>query len=249
VTTLIWEGCVNVRDVGGLPTADGGTTRLGAIVRADNIRKLSDSGWRSVWDYGVRRVVDLRFPEELAEDPPCDVPVEIVHISLLGDSRTEEWEAEFNSAVDAAPDAESYLVWAYGEWLARYRAAFGRALGAVATAPPGAVLVHCLGGKDRTGLVVALALRVAGVGVEEIAADYALTEANLAGIHDAWVAAAPDALERRRRELLLPSPAPAMREVLERLEHEHGSTDRYLLGCGLSSSELRTLRDRLRMRL
>jgi protein-tyrosine phosphatase len=232
VTALFWEGCLNVRDVGGL-------------VRADNIRRLSDDGWRALVDHGVGRVIDLRFPEELAEDVPRDVPVEVVHVSLLGDNRTPEWLAEFNAAMDRAQTAEEYLVWSYLEFLERYRERFGRVFQAIADAPPGPVLVHCVGGKDRTGLVIALALRLAGVPLDDVAADYSLTEANLQPEHDAWVAAAPDAAERRRRELLLPAPARAMRSVLEELERRYGGAADYLRAGGVTDDELERVRERL----
>jgi len=245
VTGLVWDGCVNVRDLGGLETEDGGETQPGRLVRADNLRRLSDEGWRALEAAGVRRVVDLRFPEELAEDPPGDVPVEVVHVSLLGASRTPEWEAEFNDAMDRAATAEEYLVWSYLEFLERYRRQFGRALQAIADAPDGAVAVHCVGGKDRTGLIAALALRLAGVAAETVAADYALTEANLAPSHPEWVAAAADAAERRRRELLLPSPPGAMLRVLEELERRYGGVGAYLRAAGLDDERLRRLRSRL----
>ena len=61
-----------------------------------------------------------------------------------------------------------------------FRTQFGAAVGVIADAEEGGVLVHCHAGKDRTGLVVALLLAVAGVAPEVIAADYALSEPNLA---------------------------------------------------------------------
>ena len=234
MTALTWEGCANVRDVGGL-------------VRADNLRRLSDAGWQSLVDHGVRRVVDLRFPEELAEDStPRDAPVEVVHISLLGPSRTPEWEAEFGAGMDRSETAEDYLVWSYAEFLDRYADRFARVFEAIANAPEGPVVVHCVGGKDRTGLVVALALRVTGVSMDEVVADYALSEANLAEGHQAWVDAAGDARERRRREMLLPTPASAMRRVLEELERRHGSAEGYLRDSGVSEDDIERLRARIR---
>jgi protein-tyrosine phosphatase len=240
LSDLQWEGCVNVRDVGGL-----GRVQPGRLVRADNIRALSDAGWRSLVEHGVRRVIDLRFPEELAEDPPRDVPVEVVHVSLLGETRSPEWIAEFNAAMDGATDVESYLVWSYLEFLERFRQSFGRVFAALADAPEGPVVVHCMGGKDRTGLVVALALRLAGVGDDEVTADYAVTEANLAPVNEAWVAAAPDEAERRRRELLLPAPASAMRAVLDELERRYGSVAGYLSACGVGDEQLERVREHL----
>lgn len=246
MTDLSWEGCVNVRDLGGLPTATGDRTRSGRIVRADNVRKLTDRGWRELVEHGVRRVVDLRFPEEVAEDPPRDVPVEVVHVSLLGHSRTDEWQAEHNEAMDNSPDAEAYLVWSYLEFLERNRDQFAQVFAAVAAAPAdGSVLIHCVGGKDRTGLVSALALRLAGVSIDEIAADYARTEANLAPVQGAWVAAAPSEAERRRRAVMLPSPASAMCAVLEELERRYGSVEEYLRGAGVPEEDLERVTGRL----
>ena len=74
--------------------------------------------------------------------------------------------------------------------LETFHANFARAIGAVAQAPEGGVVVHCLVGRDRTGLVAALLLRVAGVEASAVAADWAESEANLAAELRAWVAAA-----------------------------------------------------------
>lgn len=232
MTDLLWDGCVNVRDVGG-------------IVRADNLGFLSDEGWQAVVNHGVQRVVDLRFPQEVAEDIPRDAPVEVVHISLLGDNHNDTWEAELAAIMDRTPTAEEYLEHVYTVFLDRYRARFARVFQAIADAPPGPVVVHCLGGKDRTGLVVALALRLAGESLDDVAADYARTEANLAGRHAKWVAEAADDIERHRRELLGPAPASAMRRVLEDLESRYGSVEAYLRGGGLSGAAIVSVRKRL----
>jgi protein tyrosine/serine phosphatase len=232
VTALYWDGCVNVRDVGG-------------IVRADNIRRLTDDGRRALVDHGVTRIVDLRFPEELAEDPPFDAPVEVVQISVLGESRSPEWLAHYNAAIDRHESAEDYLVWSYVEFLERYGDRFAQVFAAIAEAPPGAVVVHCMGGKDRTGLVIALALRVAGASMDDVVADYALSEANLEASHRVWVDAATDPADRRRREFLLPTPPAAMRRVLEEIERRHGSAEAYLRDAGVSADDIERLRRRL----
>jgi protein-tyrosine phosphatase len=180
VTALAWEGCLNVRDLGGLPTEDGRRTRLGAVVRSDNVRKLTDEGWRALAEHGVERIVDLRWPEELAEDQPRDVEIEVVHVSLLGDAYDEEYVAELDAHLDSVDDVADHYAFSYVDWLERYRDRFGRALAAIADAE-GGVVVHCMGGKDRTGVVSALLLRLAGVPHEEIGADYAVTAENRAG--------------------------------------------------------------------
>ena len=94
MTALAWEGCLNVRDLGGLPTEDGRRTRDGSVIRSDNIRRLTDAGWRSLAAHGVERIVDLRFPEELADDPPRDVDLDVVHVSVLGPELDLDYIAE-----------------------------------------------------------------------------------------------------------------------------------------------------------
>ena len=72
---LAWDGCINVRDLGGLAMEDGRATRFGVVVRADSIRGLTEDGWRALADYGVERAIDLRADEEVAQDPPDAAPI------------------------------------------------------------------------------------------------------------------------------------------------------------------------------
>jgi hypothetical protein len=72
---LVWDGCVNVRDLGGLPLEDGGETRFRVVVRADSIRGLTNKGWAALREYGFGTVIDLRGDAEVAQDPPAPVPV------------------------------------------------------------------------------------------------------------------------------------------------------------------------------
>ena len=67
--TFRWDGCINVRDVGGLQTQLGGVTRWRALVRADSVRTLTEVGWSSLLSYGVRTIIDLRTPEERELEP------------------------------------------------------------------------------------------------------------------------------------------------------------------------------------
>jgi len=92
---LAWEGCLNVRDLGGLPTQDGAETRYGRVVRADSVRQLSEAGWKAVADYGVRTVVDLRGDYELRDDPPAELPLDVVHVPFM-EANQEEWNAIVN---------------------------------------------------------------------------------------------------------------------------------------------------------
>ena len=228
-STLRWDGCLNVRDLGGQPTEDGGTTRWERVVRSDSVGKLSPAGWDALVAYGIRTVVDLRFDDERAADPPHSAPVDVVHVSLLGE-RDSDWLAGLDERAAAEPDEVASTRLVYLDMLETHAERFVDAVTAVADAPEGGVLVHCHGGKDRTGLVVALLLRLCGVPLDAIDADYAATEARLLGRFDPDTAAAP---------------AGAMAAVLADLERTHGSVEEYLAGCGLTREARARLRERL----
>jgi protein tyrosine/serine phosphatase len=241
---LRWDGCANIRDLGGRPLEDGGMTAFGAVVRADSVRRLSAEGWRQLVDYGIERIVDLRFRDELKADPPATVPVEVVHVPVLPDPASADWPA-IDAVGDAAPDNVSATTAVYLEFLDRYAEGFGKAVSAVAAAPPGGVLVHCMAGKDRTGLVSALLLRIAGVSIEDVAADYALSERNLAPLWRPWIEDAPDERERDRRRRMSVTPAAAMEGVLRELGRRGGERA-YLRDAGVEKEELEAVRTRLR---
>ena len=244
VIDLAWEGCLNVRDLGGLQAGSGRAVRLGALVRADNVRTLTAAGWDALVAYGIRRIVDLRLQHELDADAAGESPVEVVHISVLGDFDGDTL-AFYDAKLDEATDAAAYLAWSYGDFLERYHREFSLAVEAIADAPEGGVVVHCMGGKDRTGLIAALVLRDAGVAITDIAHDYAKSEENLAPRHAAWLDAAPDEAAEHRLRMLLPTPAAAMSEVLETVESRHGTVAGYLQAGGVSAEALERLRRRL----
>lgn len=245
--TLVWDGCVNVRELGGIPTEDGGVTRTGSVVRSDNVGLLTPAGWRALEDHGIGRIVDLRWPEERAEDPPRDVDIEAVHVSVLWPTIHEghDYMKAFDDHVDAVDDIADHYAWSYVQFLEGNRERFGQALAAIADAE-GAVVIHCMGGKDRTGLVAALLLRLAGVGLDEIGRDYSLSGPNLAPSRAEWFENAPTEAERRRRRKLSATPASAMARVIEEIERRYGGVEGYLEGAGLRPDQLERLRGRLR---
>jgi protein-tyrosine phosphatase len=245
---LVWDGLLNVRDLGGHSTEDGGETRFGSIVRADSIRQLSDEGWAALVDYGVKTVVDLRANEELEADPPAELPVEVLHVPFMETDRSD-WqkvEEELEAAVKAAPDVATATRDVYLIFLEHFAQNVAAAIRAVADAPEGGVVVHCAGGKDRTGLLTAFLLHLAGVGVDEIAEDYALSEERLRSRHERWLAEAESEEERERLQRVLQTPVDSMKGVFEELERRYGSVEGYLHHGGLTDDELARARSRLR---
>jgi protein-tyrosine phosphatase len=241
---LVWDGLLNVRDLGGHSTEDGGETRFDEIVRADTVRRLSDEGWRALLDYGIRTIVDLRTDGELQADPPAELPVTAVHVPFLEED--EEVFREVEEAAAAATGQAASTRAVYLIFLERFRSNVAAAITAIAEAPAGGVVVHCMGGKDRTGLTTALLLRMSGVGIDDIAADYALSEERLRPRHDAWIAEAETEAERERLRRIVATPAEAMVGVLEELERRYGTVEAYLRAGGAPADIGERVRARLR---
>jgi protein-tyrosine phosphatase len=170
---LDWEGCFNVRDLGGLRTTDGRRTRPRRIVRADALDGLTASGWAALSAHGVRTVIDLRDDDERGVDAaPRPASVTTVHLPLDGSEDREFWDAW-----DSGPQFATPLY--YGPHLQRFPERNAAVLSAIARAEPGGVVFHCASGRDRAGQATLLLLALAGVSVEDIAADYAMSAARL----------------------------------------------------------------------
>src|SRR5438067_650444 len=177
---LDWEGCFNARGLGGLRTFDGGATRRGAVVRSESLDLLTPAGWSALRAYGIRTLVDLRNDHELVGETPDGLTRAHVLLDDLAD--TEFWAATRENELDGTP---LY----YRPFLEQKPERCAAAVAAVARAEPGGVLVHCVGGRDRTGLVVLLLLALVGVEPEEIVADYELSNLRLPA---SWAARGED---------------------------------------------------------
>jgi protein-tyrosine phosphatase len=228
---LAWDACLNVRDLGGHAIEGGGETRWRRVVRADALRRLSDEGWAALVEYGVRTVVDLRHDAEREADPPRELPVEVTHVRLVADH-----DPRFE---------HSTLARFYVQALELYADRFALVVEAVARAAEGAVVLHCEAGKDRTGMVVALLLRLAGVSVADVSADYALSAANVTPVTAPWIAGAETKEERALRAMIAGGDAPTMVETLTELERRHGNVREYLLAAGVAEADIERVRRRL----
>lgn len=243
VRQLAWDGCHNVRDLGGLPLAGGGETRYGAVVRADSLSQLTDDGWSEALDYGVQRVVDLRFAEERARDVGT-APVEVVHVSLFGERdpvKDQAWE----DATRSTDDLTDVFAALYVDTIDDYPSQVVRAVMAVEEGGTGCVAVHCFAGKDRTGIVSALLLSLAGVEDEAIVRDFAASDEGVLRLCVGWLASAEDAAERGYRKRVLTAPAAAMASTLAHVNARWGGAASYLLEHDADPESVERLRLRM----
>jgi protein-tyrosine phosphatase len=231
---LGWKGTYNSRDLGGLPTAGGVLTRTGAIVRSDSLQNLEGRGWEEVEAFGIRTVIDLRNESEIGADAsPRPGSIETVNIPLDVTEDREFWDVWGNGPQFATP---LY----YGPHLERFADRSAQVLRAIATAPPGGVVFHCQGGRDRAGQIALLVLALAGVGPDAIAADYALSDARLRPL---YLARGQEDEAPKIAEFLRGQGTTATELIAELLTTF--DVEATLLGAGLGGQDVAALRARL----
>lgn len=232
---LAWDACYNVRDVGNYPTESGRHTRRRALIRADNLHRLTPAGQAALRAYGVRTIIDLRLAAELVMHPnPFAAQQELPdspryqHLPLH--------DLESNAAIEVAEAVEGeYIV-----ILERNKALVAAVINAVAAGlAEGGVVVHCHGGKDRTGIVVALLLALVGVPRATIAADYALSEAQLAAPNADWLEEQHRVQGRPlEKPLWMFTPPEKMVRLLDYLDQTYGGVVGYLAAAGVPETDL-----------
>ena len=228
---LVWEGCVNARDLGGL-----GRIRSGAIVRMEAPTGLTDVGWAAALTHGVRTVIDLRNPDEISADL-SPRPAALTTLEVPQDPVDTPFYVHW-SAVDHLASPLYFPA-----MLIEYPGPVISAVRAIANAAPGGVVFHCAGGKDRTGLLAMVLLILAGAEPEEIIADYLLTYEKMEPRYEAM--GAGDQLLKVRK--LLADHGTTVEESLHSTITSL-SMPEFLLQNGLSDTELGRLTDRLYVR-
>jgi protein-tyrosine phosphatase len=233
---LDWDGCFNVRDLGGLRTADGRSTRRGAVVRGDGLDRLTAAGWSALRVHGIRTIVDLRNDDEIEATPdagPRPLELAAVRVPLDDLADTEFWEHCWSDRLEGSP---LY----YQPFLDRKPERCAAAVAAIARAEPGGVAFHCSGGRDRTGLVSLLLLALVGCTPGEIASDYELSSVRLGPL---WAAREEEDPGPRVEERLARRNTTARALLLEVLASL--DADAYLRTGGLSDDDLGAVRARL----
>lgn len=230
-------GAYNIRDIGGYPTTAGTTTRWRTFLRADSLHNLTPAGQQALVDYGVRTIIDLRFEHECSVAPNVFAAadnVRYINLSLFEGSAP-------NALGRQLPDLESIYRYILDE-----RQAAIKTILALMADDGFPVLIHCTAGKDRTGLITALMLGLAGVDHATIAEDYALTAhygaALLTQLYDQAAAAGRDMVTYAR---FLEAKPEAMHNTLAYLEEKYTSVPAYLAQIGLTATQIAQLQRQL----
>ena len=187
-TRIPLQNLHNTRDLGGTRAANGLSIKKGKLIRSGNLHNAAedDLKWLSAH---VGRVIDLRTPEECAEQPDLIVPgAEQMHLPVIrslgaGISRDEESNRKAFSILEAEPEeAQQFMIRAYLEFVTDdYSVAqYGRFAKILSEPDEKAVLWHCTAGKDRAGFASVITEELLGVHRDDIMADYLATNEYLA---------------------------------------------------------------------
>jgi len=220
VRPLLWDACYNVRDLGGYSTKHNRQTRWRAFVRADNLVRLSDAGKKALIAYGVKTIIDLRSEYELDIDPPVFSSFHgqngfPQHINLPILDESDKAGIEIINQTPSLPEMYSIIV-------ERYQKNIARVLQVFAKATNGTILFHCRSGRDRTGIIAAMLLSLAGVDDSTIAKDYTISSVYIQPTFEKPLSEEPE----------------IMLQFLAYLDTQYGGTRAYLLESGVSEPDL-----------
>jgi protein-tyrosine phosphatase len=236
-------------------TANARVVVPGVLLRSDNLQSLTARDVQLLIEqHALEVVLDLRTDMEVELEGPGPMTreprVRVEHRSLyprsggntdLDADTVSLWPPTGSSAW---PD-EPRVVQAYLSYLTGRPDSIVGSLRTIANAR-GAVLVHCAAGKDRTGVVVALALDAAGVDRAAIVSDYLATEHRIDAIMARLLSSPTYRPELEGHDPRAHAPVPgAMERVFEILDDGFGGSAAWLSAQGLSNAELELLRRRI----
>jgi protein tyrosine/serine phosphatase len=225
---LSWNDCLNVRDLGGLRTASGASTKFNVFVRADALDRLSAQGLDSLKAYGIKTIIDLRDQRETKNARPGTDELIRMHLPLEDQSDQAFWD-KWGNGYNCTP---LY----YKAFLEQSPERVVGVFCAIADSHPGGLVFHCGVGRDRTGLIAILLLALVSVELDEIAADYELSADNLKPL--------TEIAEAQKVKEIFEKHETTSRTTLHELLRDFDVED-YLLQHGVSADQIKRIRTRL----
>jgi protein tyrosine/serine phosphatase len=259
-------GVVNMRDVGGMVTEAGDVVRDHRLLRSDNLQDLPEQSVRTLLEeYRLTDVVDLRTYVEVAKEG--DGPLRLLpqvhhhHFTLYREDSDESgipaaekalpWEQDEQDAranrvaAEHRRDHDEFWSQHYLKYLTTRPDSVLAALHTISTSE-GAAIVHCAAGKDRTGTVVGMALKMVGVVDDEVIADYAASAERVPRILERLRARPAYAENLKDKTVAQQSPqADTMRLLLDALQEHFGGVHGWLNEQGWTTTDT----DRMRRKL
>ena len=231
---LMLDNCPNFRDLGGYATLGGGATQYGRFYRADCLSKLGEADIETLVDQDICTVVDLRHESELARaaNPLAQHPdFEYYNISLVDG-------AAGPNDMDAMPESLAQM---YKDLADNAQPQLERVFRILLYKEDGGAVFHCAAGKDRTGVVAALLLMLAGVSDKLVVDDYAATYPLMRPVFDSQLAEAA-AHGMNVPAYLFQSEPENMRQFIEHINAAYGGAENYFETLGFSRDEIEALK-------
>lgn len=242
---------VNCRDLGGMPTADGGVTRFGVFIRSELPVDLAQEDIEMFKEFNVTTSVDLRTDPEVVNSPSdlkfCDF-IDYKHVAIK--SKQAEMGSEVKGKKIGPPSSLDDL--AGIEWPAVYikmlknRPEWVYEIFEVSVNAKGAVHYNCATGKDRTGIFSAFMLAAVGVGEDDICANYSLSEVYMRPYYIGMVDKMTNGnfTEEDLNRGFFSTSQNTMRAVLKYLKEEYGGTMEYFKYCGVTDEMIQKLKNK-----
>ena len=246
------EGPANFRDLGGLPIATGGSTRMGVLFRSDSLAMLTDRDLEFlVTTIGLRRVVDLRSGPEIERHGQSDLEacgVEIIHQPIVDETRGPKSKdrPDGQTPAVALSEAQMPLDRIYLYMLETFPQRFADAIKALSDPERQPVVFHCAAGKDRTGLIGAIVLELCGVSRDLIIHDFLLTNDRMETMIERHRASSE--VEGKEAEIEAQTLFPTEETLINlftEFEARHGGAESYLLAAGMDPAVIASLRSAL----
>ncbi len=222
------ENVSNIRDLGGYETQEGNFTKANKYIRSSVLSKLNNADYKYIVDYGVKIILDLRTDFEKHHAPNClknDSYFQYYEIDLFKDL------GEAKSMDDKYHDMGDFYI----ALLEQMKEQIYKVFHLFLVHPYECILFHCTSGKDRTGLISALLLDLAGCYEYDIVKDYSESFENNQTMYEELIKIIP-------KEDLLSQPL-YMMKLLNHLYENYGSAQNYLLEIGFTSEEVEELKN------
>lgn len=228
----ITEKLINCRDLGGY-ACQNGETAFGRVLRCGVPVDPSEADIEFLKKYGIKAVIDLRGDGECEERPSFFInsDFDYYQISLL------EANPAFSKSVTSMPEMYKYCLKEYG-------INFARVFRLIASIDE-PFMIQCFFGKDRTGLVSAVLLGLAGVSREDIIADYEVSHTYMKPFYEEQLRL-NTGLIWERNPVMFASEASNMEQILDYFESEFGGINNYLSYIGLNETEIKKLSEKLK---
>lgn len=223
--TVQFKNMMNMRDLGGYTTSSGKKTKYGMLIRSDVPHNLDENEVKEILDLGITTVIDFRTEAEINKKP-CVFSslnnIKYYNFPMLGG--------------DKMPPSEDLIAPGYFNMI-EDKSTIYKIMKVIADSKNG-VLYHCSAGKDRTGVISALILSLAGVNKEEIAEDYFVSWGNMKKLIDELARKNPNfVIFENRKEYI--------EDFLDMMTNKYGSARGYLMEIGLSADEVNRINSKL----